>query len=610
MISGLAIRIIEAQEDLPAAPLCRVCSVPLIGQKMIQAGEEEGTESAPVTLRPVQPVPGQQAGKEFLGQILGIFARVAAPPGVGMVDSRDPWGYSTPMTTKNPEKTSEKTRQAIIWGRFSSAQQEEGDSRDRQDRLNRQLAKREGIEVIAEYFDEGVSVKEGVTPKFKAVLAKLPKGVGIICEDLDRINRAHPIDQLAYIKSIIEKGHFIVTSSDGHCYDSETINQVATLAVGSIKATVGYGENQKRINRVREEKGKAIELARQGKPAPLGAWLPSHLKYNFETHQYDFARDASGKLIKEIVERIFTEYTQGKGTSSIAKGLNRDGVLTFGSKIANGWTRSSISEMLRYEGLIGVLNIKGERIPNAFPPAIPEKLFFKVQGMLESNVNRGGNITGDKVNNVFRGILKCPHCGKSVKVYKGRNLGCSGYRDGQCTVKTMIPYKALETAMVHWLVFDVAKDIIGKDESAEQLSSLKQKHENLSKFIEERVALFMDPEKANTLPLAAIEKQLTKLEAEKKAIEAAMSGIQVKETRNASQVFEQMKLFLNLGDMENRKQLSAMVPQVVKAITVDLEDRHNVKLEMHSHDGKQFHWTHMPKPFTGKASKVAMTWQH
>ena len=60
-------------------------------------------------------------------------------------------------------KTPMKQRQAITWGRFSSDQQKDGDSKDRQYRLNRALANREGIQIIAEHFDPAASVKDGAT---------------------------------------------------------------------------------------------------------------------------------------------------------------------------------------------------------------------------------------------------------------------------------------------------------------------------------------------------------------------------------------------------------------------------------------------------------------
>ena len=107
-----------------------------------------------------------------------------------------------------------KSRQAITWGRFSSDQQKDGDSKDRQDRLNRATAKRLDISIIAEHFDKAQSVKDGATPLFKTIISKLPKSVGIITENLDRINRGHPWRAKKHIlPTLLKRGHFIITST-------------------------------------------------------------------------------------------------------------------------------------------------------------------------------------------------------------------------------------------------------------------------------------------------------------------------------------------------------------------------------------------------------------
>jgi DNA invertase Pin-like site-specific DNA recombinase len=243
-------------------------------------------------------------------------------------------------------------RQAIIWGRFSSDKQSDGDSRERQERLNRALAKREGIQVHKEYFDEGVSVKDGATPLFKKVIDSLPEGVGIITENLDRINRGHPWRAKAFIADILETGHFIITSQDGREYTADSISQLETLLLGDMATNVAYAENSKRIKRVREAKAQAVELARKGIPSPLGAWLPPHLKYNFDTKRYDIRHDRLA-----IVQRIFKEYASGKGVTSICKGLNVDRIPTFRGKRIGDWTKTTIFTLLRYEGLIGVLTL-------------------------------------------------------------------------------------------------------------------------------------------------------------------------------------------------------------------------------------------------------------
>jgi hypothetical protein len=139
-------------------------------------------------------------------------------------------------------------------GQLSSSQQSDGDSKDRQDRLNWALATREGIKVIAEYFDEGISVKNGATPLFKKVVDELPAGVEIICENLDRINRGHPWRAKAYIADILEAGHFIITSQDGREYTAESIGQIETMIMGDMLTNVAFAENSKRTKRVREAK--------------------------------------------------------------------------------------------------------------------------------------------------------------------------------------------------------------------------------------------------------------------------------------------------------------------------------------------------------------------
>lgn len=244
---------------------------------------------------------------------------------VGFVDIRHQTRHSADMTTK--QHNGRQQRQAIIWGRFSSDKQSEGDSKDRQERNNRAYAKREGIKVLKEYFDEGVSVKNGPTPLFREVVASLPKDVGIIAEDLDRISRGKSWHQMAYIEKLNERSHWVATSLDGQLYDANTMTELSTQIVGTIKTLVGNAENAKRIQRVNEEKDKAIDKARKGIPAPLGAWLPAHLKYNFETGQY---------VIKEgtraVIERIFREYLSGKGAIRIVAGLNDDGIQSLRGK--------------------------------------------------------------------------------------------------------------------------------------------------------------------------------------------------------------------------------------------------------------------------------------
>lgn len=479
------------------------------------------------------------------------------------------------MNTQNSKNTN---KQAIIWGRYSSEKQSEGDSRERQERLNRAYAKREGVKVIAEYFDEATSVKTGPTPRFKEIISTLPKDVGIIAEDLDRISRGKSWHQMAYIEKLNNDGHWIATSKDGQMYDTTTMAELSTQIVGTIKTLVGNAENEKRIGRVREEVAKAIQLAREGKPAPLGAWLPAHLKYNFETKQYDINKEN-----KAVMNRIFEEYLSGKGTRTICMGLNADNTCTFGSKKEGRWTASAICKMLRNERAIGTLTINEERILKAFPPAIDETLFFQVQDMLAKNINRRGNRSADKVQNVFRGLCRCSVCGGGLKVYGNKYLGCYGYRTGRkdkngnrCSVKKMVLFAEMEREFLSWFVPHAKDALIGKDDSYPRIDALQAKRKALQDKIEKALDWLADD--TSPMPEQQIKSRLTMLEVEKRQVEANLSEAKAEASTKAvmPETFQQLETLTreaNLGNQEIRRKIANVVTSLVKSIVINITDK-------------------------------------
>ena len=479
-----------------------------------------------------------------------------------------------------------KSRQAITWGRYSSDQQKDGDSKDRQDRLNHTLAKREGIQIVAEHFDPAQSVKDGATPLFKKVIAELPAGVGIICENLDRINRGHPWRAKAYIADIIEAGHFIITSQDGREYNAESIEQIETMLLGDMQTNLARMENNKRTKRVREEKSKAVELARQGKAAPFGKWLSAHIKYNPETMSYVIREDR-----RKVIERIFREYANGQGVVSITKGLNEDGILTFrGKGKLNGWQRSTVFCLLRYEGVIGIFNYKGERIVNAWQPAISEKLFYKVQAILDTNKSKHGNYASNRVNNILRGLCKCPHCGSGMIVTHDNYLACSGYQQGRCKVKNMVRnYKEIEFEFAQWFVPEAKDALLGKDANITDIEALQGKKEALLKRMETTVEL-LDKGYATDV----IEKRLAKLTGERDAIDNEIASAKANQSINTMlpASFEKLNGIIEgvLDNQDIRKQVASIVPTIVKRVDIDIKDKWFPSFTVHLINGEQIKW--------------------
>jgi DNA invertase Pin-like site-specific DNA recombinase len=454
------------------------------------------------------------------------------------------------------------------------------------------LAKREGIKVIGEHFDPAASVKDGATPLFKKVIAELPSGVGIITENLDRINRGHPWRAKAYIADILEAGHFIITSCDGREYTSESIEDISTLVIGDMATNVARYENNKRTGRVREEKAKAVELARQGKPAPFGSWLPPHIKYNFETKQYDLRQDRL-----DILRRIFNEYASGKGVTSIAKGLNKDRVATFRFKKVGGWSKVTIFTMLRYEGLIGVLNYRDERIPKAFPPAIEEKVFYKVQEMVKQNKVRHGKYSADNVRNIFRGVCHCAKCGVSMRVLNGGYLQCGGVQVDKCDIKNVVKFPEMEYEFAKWFIPQAKDALLGQDNNQSAIQTLTSKLDAVQK----RIKITIDLLDAG-LAVNEIKERLTKLEAEKSQIANEIADLRAKQSTNAALPDTIKRLEAMIDDcqtsQETRKKVASLVPSIVKDVRVDLSDRWFPSFEVHLINGDVKKWEYSISEFS------------
>jgi hypothetical protein len=362
-----------------------------------------------------------------------------------------------------------------------------------------------------------------------------------------------------------------------------------------MATNVARYENNKRIKRVQEEVSKAIDLARKGIPAPLGGWLPAHIKYNFDTKSYDIKQD-----IKATYARIFREYLGGKGTRTICIGLNKDNTPTFGSKKAGCWTVSAICKLLRNERAIGTLTINGERIPKAFPPAISEDLFYQVQSMLAKNVNRRGKRNAEKVQNIFRGLCRCSVCGGAIKVYKGQYIGCFGYRTAKhdenttpCTVKNMVPFAEMEREFLSWFVPQAKHALLGKDKTYPRIDALDARQKALAQRIETTLGLLDDD--ANPLPVEQIKSRLTTLEREKREVEGNLAEARAEASSKAvmPDSIKQLETLIdgaNMGNQEIRRKIANVVPSIVKEVVIDLQYRDTPSFKVSLINGQELKW--------------------
>lgn len=157
-------------------------------------------------------------------------------------------------------------------------------------------------------------------------------------------------------------------------------------------------------------------------------------------HGYD--KDEKGNLVinkeeAKIIKRIYKEYLEGSGYSTIAKGLEADGIKT----VTGGttWHGSTISKILSNEKYYGVLllqktvtvdylshkRVKNKnlepmyKIENNHEPIISKEIFDAVQEEKKKRfeISSGKNKDRTKYTNkyAFSGKLFCDKCGRTLK---------------------------------------------------------------------------------------------------------------------------------------------------------------------------------------------------
>jgi DNA invertase Pin-like site-specific DNA recombinase len=392
---------------------------------------------------------------------------------------------------------------AFSYIRFSSPEQEKGDSLRRQIQLSEEYCKQHGLilDDTLKLTDRGLSAFKGIH-RTKGALGeflrlveegKIPPGSVLLVENLDRLSREQILDALNQFTSIIKAGIKIVTLQDGMEYDQESINQNwAQLIISITYMARAHDESEtksKRISAVWENK--RSKAGNGGKK--LTAKAPAWLKLSQDRTKFILIPEAA-----KAIELIFRKKLAGKGAERIAQELNDDPNIweppRTGPKKTGGWRGSYINKILRSRAVIGEFQpyklVDGKRqpigdpIPDYFPPVIDKELFYQVQAQLQANAEKKGNAGGrtGKVSNLFTHVIKCGLCGypmhfidKGKPPKGGKYLVCDASRRLKtCTAKP-IRYEEFEQLFFdNFEELDISQLIPGEDETQARINELEK----------------------------------------------------------------------------------------------------------------------------------------
>jgi DNA invertase Pin-like site-specific DNA recombinase len=345
-------------------------------------------------------------------------------------------------------------KSAYSYIRFSSPEQAKGDSFRRQSVNAAKWAKKKGYRIVDELTDLGVSgyrgknTKQGRLGAFLAMIdaKKIEEGSVLIVESLDRFSRSQVREVLPDFLNVINSGIGVVTLADGRLYDKDSLDKDNfSLLAGLIVMTRAHEESKRKGERVAEAWSNKRERARQGS-VPLSDRIPGWLISK---------RDDSGQRIFEadkvkagIIRRIFAETDRGLGRRAIAKGLNREGTLSFLKE--TGWQPSSVIKIIRSRTTLGEyqphrrdkdgkLVPDGDPIQAYYPPVIDESLWERANAAVAARRANAAGRPSAEVANLLRGLARCA-CGarmlflnKGVPPKGGRYYVCSAaVREAKC----------------------------------------------------------------------------------------------------------------------------------------------------------------------------------
>lgn len=389
---------------------------------------------------------------------------------------------------------------AYSYIRFSSPEQEKGDSIRRQIEQSEEYAKQNGLilDDSLKLTDRGLSAFHGMH-RTKGALGtflklveagKIEKGSTLIVENMDRLSREQIMGALTQFISIINAGITLVTLQDGMAYSKESITKNWTQLIVSItymaRAHEESATKAKRLSAAWKNKRESIQ------DKPMTAKVPSWVKLSEDRKKFI--------LIPEVVKavaKIFRMKADGKSTYMIERDLNADPdiwkPLKSGRNSTGGWRTSYITKILRSRAVIGefqphtVIDRKrqpiGDPIIGYYPAVIDEDLFHHVQNIIKSNGNmkgKGGGRTG-KANNLFTHIAVCGLCKSPLHfIDKGSSKGRRQYlecdsarRLKTCPAKT-IRYDEFEKLFFdNFEELDLSALVPGNGEIESRLNMLK-----------------------------------------------------------------------------------------------------------------------------------------
>lgn len=318
--------------------------------------------------------------------------------------------------------------EALIYARFSKADQVRGHSIDRQLDNAREVCTSRGLSISPSltFVEKGRSAFTGANRRKGSLLANLEleieagahRGRTLVVEHLDRISRQGHEEVRVFMRACSDNGVTIATWDGNRLYPAGDRVQMIEVIEIILKAELAREESEKKSFRIRKSFAAKRDEAAAGEGKRIASRPPSWIKR--VPGGYELIEEHA-----EIVREAHRLCQLGYGTAQIARIFNDRNYRTWRAE-SNGWHESYVGRMLTMRTAIGEYTSTnhGTRILDYYPACVTVDCYNRTQAARAKRaIPAARGRRGTAQTNLFQHIAKCHHCGGPMAYKPSRYVG-------------------------------------------------------------------------------------------------------------------------------------------------------------------------------------------
>jgi DNA invertase Pin-like site-specific DNA recombinase len=461
-------------------------------------------------------------------------------------------------------------KNAYSYFRFSTPEQEMGDSERRQVALAKTYCERNGLNLIDTVGDKGVSAYHGkhrTSGSLASLLKRIKPQDALIIEDCDRWSRESPLDALAALRSAVSTGlevHFLRT---GTVVTRQNFDDMSVLVPNFFGSMLANEESKKKGQRIHQAWQAKLSRAAAGQQqrVPRPCWM-DWLKFTDTT-----GKNVLNEAKATVVRRLFDLAAQGHGLLAMGRMMRAEGVPPLTKRGA--WCLTTLRRILLNKAVLGYYVPRhGQPVAGYFPAIVDEKLFYAAQARLK--LAKKGKYSRGSVVNLFTGVARCPKCGHGLTTVwsqdrKYARLICSGAHQGrtECGFHGA-PISIIEPALLEFLgQADVIRPVLSGAQEPSKLDELQGRLAAAQKQAAKLTKLMLDDDD----PPKSLYDELKAAEAESRRLQASIEDERSAHLTAALTGYSQFLDSLPelAGNVERRAELRRAISAVVEDIALD-----------------------------------------